>query len=156
MFALTQDKLKIAVGKPTFYLIISILNMASKSDHGSFFLNDPSSSLASPPSSTSMHSSKSTSPSQLPLMNLNVNSKNTNNMKNACEIDYDENDDIVYRRIYDRCKNVFDQLISAMKEEDKVDIKTSHSNNDDYANGCENDLEESECRKCFFYHDYLN
>ena len=139
MFALTQDKLKIAVDKPTFYLIISILNMTSNSGHGSFFLNDPpSSSLASPPSSTSMHSSKSTSPSQLPLVNLNVNS----------EIDYDENDDMVYRRIYDRCKNVFDQLISAMREEDEVDAKTSRSNE----NGCENDLGETECKN-FFKHD---
>jgi len=140
MFAFTQDKLKIAVDKPTIYLIISILNMTSNSGHGSFFLNDPpSSSLASPPSSTSMHSSKSTSPSQLPLVNLNVNS----------EIDYDENDDIVYKRIYDRCKNVFDQLINAMREEeDEVDAKTSRSNE----NGCENDLEETECKN-FFKHD---
>jgi len=83
-----------------------------------------------------MHSSKSTSPSQLPLVNLNVNS----------EIDYDENDDIVYKRIYDRCKNVFDQLISAMREEeDEVDAKTSRSN--------ENDLEETECKSFFFKHD---
>ena len=147
MFALTQDKLKITVDKPTFYLIVSILNMTPKNGESSFFsmfLNDPSSSLASPPSSSSMRSSKSTSPSQLSLMNLNVNNETTN-AKSACEIDYDENDDIVYKRIYDRCKSVFNQLVSSMREEEGSESKVNLLKNDEHVNGGGvNDLVEIE------------
>lgn len=75
-------------------------------------------------------------------MNLTVNSE-TNNTKNTCEIDYDENDDIVYKRIYDRCKRVFNQLIS-MREEEETDTKINILKRD--TNDGENDLEENECK----------
>ena len=147
MFALTQDKLKIVIDKSSFCLIVSILNMNSShhSDNSSFFsslLTDPTTVLSSPPSS-SMQSSKSASPSQLSLVNLNVNTTNA-----TCEIDYDENDDIVYKRIYVRCKNVFKQLINLM-EDSETDSKISQVKNGDSENDIEHEIEESDCKKFF-------
>ena len=139
MFALTQDKLKIVIDKATFYLIVSILNMNTSSGNiFSALINDPTALLSSPPSS-SIQSSKSTSPSQLPLVNLNVNTESS--AKSVCEIDYDESDDIVYKRIYERCRIVFHQLISSMQEDKEDDDSKTNSKSDD--------SEDHECRVFF-------
>ena len=71
-------------------------------------------------------------------MNLNVNTQH------SCEIDYDENDDIVYKRIYMRCKSVFKQLVSSMEEESADLSKTSHFKNGEHEHESEQDIDELE------------
>jgi hypothetical protein len=137
MFALTQDKLKFTINKSTFHLIVSILNMKSPSSYNdgisfsSLFSNDPNLTNSS---NSSIQSSKSTSPSQLSLVNLNVN--------HSVDIDYDENDDIVYKRIYDRCKNVFKQLISSTQQDDESE-NTNLEMKENEKNSADDEMEET-------------
>ena len=120
MFALTQDKLVVDIDKSTFYLIVNILNMSltnssSSSSNGGDLLSSTTSSI---------HSSRASSTSTSPTL-----ASKSQNLE--LDLDLEENDDVVYKKIYDRCKKLFKNL--------NVNNKLSKNNAASNANPARND-----------------
>lgn len=120
MYELTQDKLLVDIDKSLFNLIISIVNMnettpdALNGDASTAldttryaYLNDLQTinGQQSNKRLSSTSSSLSNSPSSLLNQNNNNGQKETHN-----ELDLDENDDYVYKKISSKCKALFYRL----------------------------------------------
>jgi hypothetical protein len=100
MYELTQDKLLIDVDKSLFTLIISIVNM-NENEEATTAATELSDILLSNKQSTK---NKRTSDSPLPAVNNSVC------FKDATELDLDDNDDYVYKKINSKCKALFHKL----------------------------------------------
>jgi hypothetical protein len=129
IFTLTHDKLIIDIDKSTFNLIIKILNTNnegnntdienehSNSDEDSnAYLNDlaaPSDQQFQSPASIRTNSSPSKSKFSSATSSLasSPTSQPTANSRGVAEsFDADENDELVYRKVYSKCKRIYDKL----------------------------------------------